>query len=747
MIRLGLRLTLNGGREALIRLIILVVSVGLGTGLLLISVSGINAVNHQNGRYAWLESSASSRGQAAPEWWLVTADYYQGQVIARVDVAATGTTSPVPPGLPRVPAAGQYYASPALAALLRTLPRDQLADRFPGRLAGVIGDAALPAPNSLAVVVGYIPATLSHVSGAQKITAMSTTPPSGCSGNSSCLIGVGLNANAIDLVLCVIALALLFPVLMFTGSATRLSAARREQRFAAMRLAGGTPRQIALIACVEAVLSSVVGTGLGFGLFYVLLRAPLASIPFTGAPFFPSDLSLSLIDVLLVGLGVPVAAAVVALLALRRVNISPLGVTRRVTPRPPGVWRVLPLLAGLGLLGWYVVAGRPHSTGSQIQAFMPSFVLVMAGLVLIGPWLTMIGARLAAARTRKPAALIAARRLGDNPKAAFRAVSGLVLALFITTVAVVSITTINANASGTQPTPAARAVLLDQAFDGDSANRVPAALLARLDGTPGVTGTMVVYQDPQERSIPPRTVGLPATRYGSLGAGLVSCAQLDRVRILGRCPAGAEAALFPVWGLLGNASSATLWPGATLPSGGRLTALTIVTGTDGTTAAIETARTILDNAYPAGEPPLTIGEISGQDMVRYTQYQRLADVVILTALPIAGCTLAASLAGGLADRKRPFSLLRLTGAPLGMLRRVVTLESAVPLLGVAVISIAAGFGASALFLRAQMGYTLSWPGAAYYLMTAAGVVLSLAIIAATFPLLARITGPDVARNE
>ena len=89
MIRLGIRLTLNGGREALVRLVILVVSIGLGAGLLLIAVSGTNAVNHQNDRYAWLESTAYAKGQAAPEWWLVTADYYQGQVIGRVDVAGT----------------------------------------------------------------------------------------------------------------------------------------------------------------------------------------------------------------------------------------------------------------------------------------------------------------------------------------------------------------------------------------------------------------------------------------------------------------------------------------------------------------------------------------------------------------------------------------------------------------------------------------------------------------------------------
>ena len=49
-------------------------------------------------------------------------------------------------------------------------------------------------------------------------------------------------------------------------------------------------------------------------------------------------------------------------------------------------------------------------------------------------------------------------------------------------------------------------------------------------------------------------------------------------------------------------------------------------------------------------------------------------MVILVSLPIAGCSLAVSVAAGLTDRKRPFSLLRLTGAPLGVLRRVVALE-------------------------------------------------------------------------
>jgi len=42
-------------------------------------------------------------------------------------------------------------------------------------------------------------------------------------------------------------------------------------------------------------------------------------------------------------------------------------------------------------------------------------------------------------------------------------------------------------------------------------------------------------------------------------------------------------------------------------------------------------------------------------------YKQLANVVILVSLPIAGCSLAVAVAAGLTERKRPFSVLRLTG--------------------------------------------------------------------------------------
>lgn len=122
-------------------------------------------------------------------------------------------------------------------------------------------------------------------------------------------------------------------------------------------------------------------------------------------------------------------------------------------------------------------------------------------------------------------------------------------------------------------------------------------------------------------------------------------------------------------------------------------------------------------------------------------------MVLLASLPIAGCSLAVSVAGGLSERKRPFSLLRLTGVPLAMLRRVVALETVLPLLVVAVVATGTGFLAAHLFLRAQLGYSLVAPGAEYYITVVAGLAASLGIIAATLPLLKRLTGPETARNE
>jgi hypothetical protein len=228
--------------------------------------------------------------------------------------------------------------------------------------------------------------------------------------------------------------------------------------------------------------------------------------------------------------------------------------------------------------------------------------------------------------------------------------------------------------------------------------------------------------------------------------------------VLGRCPAGAAVAAFPADGFGGplyfvDATGIT-WPAAGVQAS-RLDSRPvdgIDVATNGTVPPVERARTVLENErayapYLGDGVPSTVGELKALSNPTNSGYQQLANTVILVSLPIAGCTLAAGIAAGLADRKRPFSLLRLTGAPLAMLRRVVALESAVPLLAVAAVAIGTGFGAAAMYASLEMQHPMVPPGAAYYLLTGGGIVAALGIIAATFPLLARITGPEVARNE
>ncbi|MGW4294644.1 FtsX-like permease family protein [Micromonospora chersina] len=748
MIRFAVRLSLAGGREAATRLAVIATAVALGVGMLLATLAGMNAVNAQNQRYAWLNTAvapAAADPSVDPLWWLIREDYFHGDSIGRVEVAATGPDSPVPPGIPRLPGPGEYYVSPALGELLHTTPAAQLGDRFPGHQIGTIGEVALPSPDSLLIVIGRTPSDLEHL-GARKATQIMTTSPSVCS--RGCYVGI--NHDGMALVLSIVAVALLFPVLIFIGTATRLAATRREQRFAAMRLIGATPRQGSVISAVESVLAAAVGTAVGFGLF-LALRPGLAAIPFTGERFFTADLSLTLVDVLAVALGIPLGAVVAAWLALRRVQISPLGVARRVTPKPPRAWRLIPLVAGLVELT-YFIGRRPPTTNGQLTAYLSGFLLILTGLLLAGPWLTMLGARLLAGRASRPATLIAGRRLADNPRAAFRSVSGLIVALFVTSVATGIITTYVAN-RGEPRTDSVAATSLSTWFEPEEGPApTPDQIPAGLAGIPGVRSVTLVHANPVDTPPPLEVNGTVSPTYRWWWPGVITCAELDRLAEFGTCPPGAQVATVAddligerAWDLTNDHY---VWADAHMDPAqvDRQPIRSVVVNT-ANRAAFEQARTMLINAFPAVRFPASTAEWEADSARLMVQFQQLANVVMLASLPIAGCSLAVSVAGGLTDRKRPFSMLRLTGVQLRTLRRVVALETVVPLLTVAAVATGMGFLAAHLFLRAQLGYTLLAPDGSFYLMVAGGLAVSLGIVASTLPLLRRITGPETARNE
>jgi hypothetical protein len=747
MIRLGLRLTLGSGREAALRVLVTAAAVALGVALLLFALAGMNGLHSQTDRGAWLDTAAqapSSRSGTSSTgllWWRLTLDQFGNQQIDRVDVAAASPGAPVPPGIPHLPGPGQFYASPALVKLLRSSPADELRDRYPGRRIGVIGPAALPSPDSLVIVIGYEAHQLSDAPGAVAVRAIQQTPAD-C---YSCAGGVG-SGPVLEWILAGGAVALLLPVLILIATAGRLSAARREERFAAMRLVGATPRQISVIAAVEATVAAVAGIAVGFAFFY-LFQPLLYRVSFTGAPLAPGDLSLHLTDLVVVVVGVPIAAVASARIALRRVQISPLGVRRRASSASPRLVRLVPLLAGVALLGYFDAVGKPGSNGGQVLEFLAGFVLLVVGLVLAGPWFTTAGSRLMANRASRPATLIAGRRLLDNPKAAFRFISGLVLALFVASAAFGALSSIDgvsssAGGNATKDTLAGLFCSFSASNCPASAqvHAVPGWVLAELDATPGVRAVTVIHQG--RSSAPGRTT-----------FGLVACDQLAKTPAIGRCAAGATVAtigyfLTTILGA-GSHASSTTWPSAHLSTAtvARLPPDAIVVATDGSNSSIERARTVLERAFPFQTTPGVVEALDPSTQRLLTMIQDMTDVIIVASLVIAACSLAVNIAAGLGERKRPFSLLRLTGVPTAVLRRVVALEGALPLVLVAAVSIVVGLAAAALYLHSQVAIEFRFPGVAYWATVIGAVAASLAIIASTFPLLSRMTGPEVARNE
>lgn len=764
MIRLGLRLTLSGGREAAARLAVIVAAVALGVGLLLSILAAINATATQNSRNAWLNTGSGTRtaSQSAtkadtdPLWWLLRADHFDGKTIGRVDVAATGPSSPVPPGLSRLPGPGEFYASPALDKLLHSAPAAELADRYPGHQVGTVGNAGLPGPDSLIVVIGHRPDQLAKQHDATQVTTITTATPSSCNG-TNCTVRAGIDNRGIKLILSVAGTALIFPVLILIGTATRLAATRREQRFAAMRLVGATPRQISMLSAVESTLAALVGTAVGFGLFYVF-RMQLALVNLTSTPYFAGDLTLRTGDILLVCVAVPVGAAITARIALRRVQVSPLGVTRRVTPRPPRVYRVIPLAAGIAELS-YTIGRVPRSTNGQIWVFVPGILLVLTGLVIAGPWLTMAGARLLARQTSRPALLVAGRRLADDPKAGFRAVSGLVLALCVTSAAVGIIGSLNAERSIPQASRAVAGALdanYTEGFNratGRQIGSVPPlskAALGDLNSVPGVKGVLMIHTNPLGTTDPTiharQGVGTPPV------ASLASCTELAKMPANSACASGAQAASVPQnYGSFGTyywMHWPSAWPAADIspatrpPSrpGDRRGHRRVDVGDR--TRAHHPRENVSRPRRPMDRPRGPCPKWRTARRIPATGQRRHPGQLPHRRLQPGG-----ERGRGLRDRKRPFSLLRLTGTQLGVLRRIVLLESAVPLLVVAVVAIGMGFLTAQLFVQAQFRYSIQAPGIQYYAIVLTGLVASLGVIASTMPLLRRITGPETARNE
>jgi hypothetical protein len=222
-------------------------------------------------------------------------------------------------------------------------------------------------------------------------------------------------------------LMLLVPVLGFLGQCARVGAVHRDRRLAALRLAGGTPAQVRWIAALEAGLACLVGSAVTT-VFSVLLLLRLWQHP---EP-------LAWLGIAAVAVAVPVLGAAVSALWLRRVVTSPLGWVRRVrSTRGPGraFLVVTVVLAVLALfLGLSAYRTDLHASYALVPLtlFAVSLLIGVSAVWLTGWSSRRLGGALAA-RAQRPALLIAAERLREDPWAAARTHAAVLLVTVVGT--------------------------------------------------------------------------------------------------------------------------------------------------------------------------------------------------------------------------------------------------------------------------------------------------------------------------
>ncbi|MBB4958669.1 FtsX-like permease family protein [Micromonospora polyrhachis] len=231
-------------------------------------------------------------------------------------------------------------------------------------------------------------------------------------------------------------LLLTIPVLALAGQCARLGAPARDRRLAAIRLAGATPRQVGIIAAAETGTASLLGTTTGLAIYLVgrwLLHRPDAE----GRLMLPTDVLPSAGALVAVVLDMPLIAALATVVMLRRVSVTPLGVTRRTRrDRAPRPWPGLLILLGLAafaaiqpLVQWHARTDRTMPSGLVPLLLIGGGLLAMIGVVLGTAWLSHTTGRVLHRFARRPATLLAARRLTSDPWLGSRTFAALLAAV------------------------------------------------------------------------------------------------------------------------------------------------------------------------------------------------------------------------------------------------------------------------------------------------------------------------------
>lgn len=730
------RLIVAGDRSARRRLLGIVAGVMVGVAVFLLLTAAYQAFGERSRRSSWHTPITASPTALMPDTELTahtagaasTLDHVGNRTVTVLLVATTEDTRVRIPGSDVVPRPGQYLASPAMADLIASMPADQLADRY-GRQVGVLSEDAVEGPDSLVLVVGMEAPRLAAWQGSEQ--------PQVVTG----FVGHDYAAQAYRIVAAIGALAILAPVLLLIAIVTDLGAAQRAERFATLRLIGATPGRVARLAAAETAATSVLGAVAGIVLYLALIPAA-ARLTIGSSRFFARDLLTSPQVMILTAVGVVGGATAVSWWRTRRADVGPLGASRERRERAPRPVRLLPLLLGLAGLTAVRLAGGRLSTTALVTLLIGSFLSTMLGLLWAGPLLTCWAARAARRRARTAAQVMGLGRLVQHPRAAFRAVGGMVVALYAVTLFAVAITA----AAGVQGVRTGPGRLNPQALFTTPATADPAALdsvLGRLRAVPGVTTASLGY--PQ------------APQQGQKGRGPRLILPVEDARALGAAGADSPTGWVSVdWNwLLGERADPapaqapqTDGPPAGSPSAAGAPVLLV--SADGGPGAVERARTAMVSAVGADlvSYPVSRYDIRAvQAAATENQFAALGYIGILIAAGVSTASLAVSTVSSLLARRRVLGLLRLTGMPHAALRRVVAYETLLPVATVLALSIGAAAYTAWVLITGVSARSIGWPAGSYYAVVGACLALVGAAVLASARAATRMVSGTAVRFE
>ena len=706
-------------------------AIALGTMVLLGLAAGVNGLMSRASNVTWISAAAEKKNKQPIESVSPlkvsfvrpgNIDMWQNQQIELVSVYETGANAPKIPGLPVTPKPGEYYMSEALAKLDKEHPDAGLASRNGTKYLGTLPAGLTQSPDSLVVVRGADAkeAEMKLVGDRDAFESLYQFDTSGIKA------GYGMMGM---LLLAFGGTILLFPIVMFVAVATQLGSAQREQRYAAIRLIGGTRTQVTKALLFESLVATIGGIIIG-SLVYLAALPLLQQYQFGGERFWPNDMTVQWSQY-----GVIVGLTILLSLAanwwgMRHVQTSPLGVARKQkVAKKPRLWRALPLLVGLGIFGWLSTDLGKNWVQSHKTDVTPMIVLilgimlVMFGLVLAGSWLTYVVARLVARRTKRAGALIAGQRIAGQSKQVFRSVSGVVLALFAGSfylTVVGGVDKLNADSISdngySQLQPDTALAMVRPRLDKD--------ISTELRQQPYVQSLEVVYRADREIAIPCQVL----TTYTKLS-----------------CPDDKKYALVDFDGAIGSTVKTTDTVDTTAPAN----YLIKLDSND----HIDQLRTQFAKLTNDNNNQTWRYLVSGT----YEQLPKINPVIKSFAeMVYAGITLTMSVAvgsmlvatiGGLLERRRSLLTLRLGGMTIGQMKRIVMIESLIPLFSVSLLAGGLGIWIGYVFLTLLTSEIQPTVTPLYGIIVGGLLLAAIIGIYLILPMIRKITSLEENRTE